>query len=62
METLLKIKGLWKYTNTAIPDPTDDQMKFIVDGKNNEVVGFIMTYISQEILFHTNVIDNPHQF
>jgi hypothetical protein len=35
----------------VIPDPTDDQEKFIVDGKKDEVVGVIMTYISWEIHF-----------
>jgi hypothetical protein len=49
METLLKSKGLWKYMKTVIPDPTDDQEKFVVDGKKDEVVGVIMTYISWEI-------------
>jgi hypothetical protein len=51
METLLKRKGLWKYMKVVIPDPTDDQEKFIVDGKKDEVVGVIMTYISWEIDF-----------
>jgi hypothetical protein len=46
METLLKSKGIWKYKNTMIPYLTDDHMKFIVDGKKDEVVGVIMTYIS----------------
>jgi hypothetical protein len=46
METLLKSKGLWKYTKVMIPDPTDDHAKFIVDGKKDEVVGVITTYIS----------------
>jgi hypothetical protein len=27
-------------------------MKFVVDGKKDEVVGVIMTYISWEIQFH----------
>ena len=33
METLLKIKGLWKYMKIAILDPMDDQVKFITNGK-----------------------------
>jgi hypothetical protein len=45
METLLKSKGLWKYMNIVIPYPTDDQMKFIIDGKKDEVVEVITTYI-----------------
>jgi hypothetical protein len=61
METLLKSKGLWKYTKTVIPDPMDDQMKFVVDGKKDEVVGVITTYISWEIQFHTSGINFPHQ-
>jgi hypothetical protein len=45
----LKRKGLWQYTKVVIPDPTDDQEKFVVDGKKDEVVGVITTYISWEI-------------
>jgi hypothetical protein len=61
METLLKSKGLWKYTKVMIPDPTYDQKKFVVDGKKDEVVGVIMTYILREIRFHLSGIDCPHQ-
>jgi hypothetical protein len=46
METLLKSKGLWKYTKVVIPDPTDASAKFVIDGKKDEVVGVITTYIS----------------
>jgi hypothetical protein len=49
METLLKRKGLWQYTKVAISEPTDDHANFVVDGKKDEVVGVIMTYISREI-------------
>jgi hypothetical protein len=38
----------------VIPDPKDDQVKFVIDGKKDEVVGVITTYISQEIHFHTS--------
>jgi hypothetical protein len=62
METLLKSKGLWKYTKTMIPYLTNDQAKFIVVGKKDEVVGVIMTYISWEIHFHINGIKYPNQF
>jgi hypothetical protein len=30
---------------------------FVIDGKKDEVVGVIMTYISREIHFHTSGID-----
>jgi len=33
LETLLNSKRLWQCTNTAIPNPEDDQMKFIINGK-----------------------------
>jgi hypothetical protein len=46
METLLKIKGLWKYTKTDILEHKVEHVKFVVDGKKYEVVGVIMTYIS----------------
>jgi len=60
METLLKSKGLWQFTKTAVPDPKDDQQKFVIDGKKDEVVGVITTYISREIRFHTSGIDCPN--
>jgi hypothetical protein len=34
---------------------------FIVDGKKDEAVGVITTYILQEIHFHISGIDFPHQ-
>jgi hypothetical protein len=37
---------MWKHTKVLIPDPTNDQTKFLVDGKMDEVVGVITTYIS----------------
>ena len=60
METLLKIKGVWKYTKATIPDLLNDWAKFLIDEKKNEVVGIIMTYISRDINFHTSRIDYPH--
>lgn len=61
METLLKRKGLWQYMKAVIPYPKDDQLKFVVDGKKDDVVGFITTYTSKEIFFHTSRIDCPHE-
>lgn len=61
METILKSKLSWQYMKTMIPNPTDDYEKFVVDGKKDEVVGVITTYISQEIQFHIIGIDFPHQ-
>jgi hypothetical protein len=46
METLPKSKGVWKYMKTTIPNITNDQMNFTIDGKKDEVVGVTMTYIS----------------
>jgi hypothetical protein len=54
-------KGLWKYMKVVIPNPTDDHMNFIVDGKKDESVGVITTYISQEIHFNLSGIDCCHQ-
>jgi hypothetical protein len=62
METLLKSKGL-----VAVYQGCDSRSnrcfrkKFVVDGKKDEVVGVIMTYISWEIHFHLSGIDCPHQ-
>jgi hypothetical protein len=61
METPLKSKILCQYTKIVIPYSTDDQTKFSVDGKKDEVVGFITTYILWEIWFHLSGIDYPHQ-
>jgi hypothetical protein len=61
METLLKRKGLCQYVKVGILDPTDDHAKFIVDGKNDEALGVITTYILREIHFHLSGINYPHQ-
>jgi hypothetical protein len=61
METLLKRKGLWKYMNIVNLDPIGDRVKFFVDGKKDEGVWVIMTYISWEIRFHLSGINFPHQ-
>jgi hypothetical protein len=45
----------------VIPDPTNDQAKFVVDGKKDEVVGVNTTYIAREICFHISGINCPHQ-
>jgi hypothetical protein len=60
METLLKIKGPWKYTNVVIPDPTYDQVKVVFYGTKDDVVGVITTYNSWKIQFHLNGIYCPH--
>jgi hypothetical protein len=62
METLLKSKGLWKYTKVMVQDPTDSSTKFSIHGKKDEDVGVIMTYISEEILFHLSGLDCMHIF
>jgi hypothetical protein len=49
MENLLESKGPWKYTKTLILYPTYDWDKFVIDGKKDEDVGVIMTYIPREI-------------
>jgi hypothetical protein len=61
MKTLLKSKGLWKYTKIVIPYPTDDRENFAIDGKKDESLGVITTYISREIHFHISGINYPHQ-
>jgi hypothetical protein len=61
METLLKRKGLWKYMNIVIPNQMDDQEKYIIDGKKDEVVGVITTHILWEIHFHLSGINHPYE-
>lgn len=61
MEMLLKSKGLWQYTKAVILDLSDASAKFIVDGKKDEPIRVITTYISREIWFHTSGIAYPHE-
>ena len=46
METLQKSRGLWNYSKDVILYLFDASSKFVVDGKKDEVVGVITTYIS----------------
>ena len=59
METLLKTKGLWKYTKFVILYSVNGHDKCFINGNKDEVVGVIMTYISREIHFHTSKIGCP---
>jgi hypothetical protein len=43
---ILVYQGLWQYTKVSIPDPTDASSKIFNDGKKDEVVRVITTYIS----------------
>jgi hypothetical protein len=45
----------------VIPNPTNAQEKFIVDGKKFEAMGVIMTYISWGIQFHLSEVNFLHQ-
>jgi hypothetical protein len=53
MEMLLKSRALWQFTRAMVPDPKDYYNKFIINGKKDEAIGVINTYISREIRFHT---------
>jgi hypothetical protein len=46
----------------VVLDPKDDSRKFIIDGKKDDVVGVVTTYISREIHFHTSGIDCQNNF
>ena len=46
METLLKSKGLYQYMKITIPYPSNHQAKFVINGKKDEAVRVITTYIS----------------
>ena len=61
METLLKSKGLQKYTKDTIPNSSNASAKFIVDKNKDEAIGVITTYISQYIQFHTTRFNFPHK-
>ena len=62
METLLKSKGISQYTKAMIPNPSNDLSMSVVDGKKDEDVGLITTYISKEIQFSTSGIGCRHEF
>lgn len=49
MEALLKSKFLWQYMKNAILDLSNYQVKFFIDGKKDEVIRIITSYICQEI-------------
>jgi len=61
MESLLKSKVLWSFTKTMIPNLKDDKHKFVIDGRKDEVLGVITTYIFREIHFHTSGNDYPNK-
>ena len=45
----------------VIPNMPNALAMFVVDGKKDEDVGVIMTYISWDILFPTSGSDNPRE-
>jgi hypothetical protein len=51
METLLKIKGLWQYTKVEIIDPTNDQVKFVVDGKKMRLQESLRPTSNERLIF-----------
>jgi hypothetical protein len=57
METLLKSKKLWYFTKPMVQDPKEELHKFIISGKNDEVIKFILVYISREIHSNTRIIN-----
>ena len=44
-KALLKTKGPGQYTKVSILDTNDGQDNFVIDGKKDEAVGVITTYI-----------------
>jgi hypothetical protein len=49
METPLMSKVSCQFTKTLVPKLKDGQQKFVIDEREDEVVGVITTYISREI-------------
>ena len=45
----------------SIIDPSNGHEKFSIDGKKDEAIEVITTYISHEIQFHTSGINCPHE-
>ena len=44
----------------TIPYFLHDQIELLIDGKEDDAIAVITTYISQEICFHTSGINYPH--
>jgi hypothetical protein len=49
------------YNGVYLLDPKDEHEKFIMNGKKDEVVGVMLTYIYREIHFHTSEINLLNQ-
>jgi len=58
MEIVLKSKYLWQFTKIVALDFKDRHEKFIVNGKKDNIVEVMMTYIYQEIPFDTSKIEH----
>jgi len=57
IKTLLNIKTLWLFIKIVVPYPKNEHEKFMVNGKKEEIISVMATYISREIQFHTSGID-----
>ena len=57
---IAKKKGALEIHEDCDSNPKDDQVKFVIDRKKDEVVEVIITYISRDIHFPINGIDCPH--
>jgi hypothetical protein len=62
METPLNRKVLWEFTKMTVPYPKANEYKFIIDGKKDTVVGYIMSYVSKNIFFCTRRINYLNHF
>ena len=49
---IIRVKN-WYFTKPMVQDPKEELHKFIFSGNNDEVVKFILFYISREI--HSNI-------
>jgi hypothetical protein len=57
IENFLKGKALWQFTKNIMPNLEDEHKNFMVNGKKDEAIRVIMTYISREIYFHISRVD-----
>jgi hypothetical protein len=61
MEDVLISKGLYWITLGKEQEPTDDENKSKWDNKNDEACGIIKMYISPDLRFHLQGIDDPDE-
>jgi hypothetical protein len=61
MEDLLRSKGLYRITLGKEKEPTNDKKKFKWANRNDEAHGLIKMFISPDLRFQLQKIDDPDE-